>query len=344
MMFEAFELLAIIGFLVAAYSVVANDAIQTLGTFLSSNAKRPWWILWLYAASILIAVSLYGYYTQGGDIAFGRLNRLPYPDGGITWYHVLPPIVLLFLTRFGIPVSTTFLVLTVFALTGGSQTEGVLGKMLTKSALGYVVALAAGGLVYICIARVWSAWIDRTKDQKIGLPWVMAQWLSTAFLWWQWLAQDFANIFVFMPRQTRLAADGSVSVYFDPSVMVFGIISMVLMMGYVFARRGGKIQQIILNKTNTTDIRAAIVVDLMFGMILFVFKEISDIPMSTTWVFMGLIAGRELAISYVANLRSRREALKDVSLDMARLFFGLIVSIVLAVAVPWIATGSMPTF
>ena len=126
--------------------------------------------------------------------------------------------------------------------------------------------------------------------------------------------------------------------------MVFGIVSMVLMMGYVFARRGGKIQQIILNKTNTTDIRAAIVVDLMFGMILFIFKEISDIPMSTTWVFMGLIAGRELAISYVANLRSRREALKDVSLDMARLFFGLIVSIVLAVAVPWIATGSMPTF
>lgn len=344
MIFESFELLAIIGFLVAAYSVVANDAIQTLGTFLSSNAKRPWWILWLYAASILVVVSLYGYYTQGGDIAFGRLNRLPYPDSGITWYHVLPPIVLLFLTRFGIPVSTTFLVLTVFALTGGSQTEGVLGKMLTKSALGYVVALAVGGLVYICIARVWSAWIDRTKGQKIGLPWVMAQWAATAFLWWQWLAQDFANIFVFMPRQTRIAADGSVDVYFDPSVMVFGIVSMVLMMGYVFARRGGKIQQIILNKTNTTDIRAAIVVDLMFGMILFIFKEISDIPMSTTWVFMGLIAGRELAISYVANLRSRREALKDVSLDMARLFFGLIVSIVLAVAVPWIATGSMPTF
>lgn len=32
---------AIIGFLLAAYSIVANDAIQTLGTFLSSNAKRP---------------------------------------------------------------------------------------------------------------------------------------------------------------------------------------------------------------------------------------------------------------------------------------------------------------
>ncbi|WP_409432719.1 hypothetical protein ACJ3XI_10990 [Litorimonas sp. RW-G-Af-16] len=338
------ELLALIGFLLAAYSVVANDAIQTLGTFLSSNAKRPWWVLWLYAASILVAVTVYGYYTQDGDIAFGRLNQLPYSEVGIQWYHVLPAAVLLFLTRFGIPVSTTFLVLTVFALTGGVGTEGVLGKMLTKSALGYVVALVAGGFVYLCIARVWSRWIDRTKGQRMHIGWVTAQWLSTAFLWWQWLAQDFANIFVFMPRVTTTAADGTVSVYFDPTVMIFGIVSMVILMAYVFASRGGKIQKIILNKTNTTDIRAAILVDLMFGAILFIFKEISDIPMSTTWVFMGLIAGRELAISYIADLRSRSEAVRDVSMDMARLFFGLIISIVLAVAVPWIATGNMPSF
>jgi hypothetical protein len=39
------ETIAIVGFLFAAYSIVANDAIQTLGTFLSSNAKRPWWML-----------------------------------------------------------------------------------------------------------------------------------------------------------------------------------------------------------------------------------------------------------------------------------------------------------
>ena len=30
----------IVGFLLAAYSVVANDSLQTLGTYLSSNKKR----------------------------------------------------------------------------------------------------------------------------------------------------------------------------------------------------------------------------------------------------------------------------------------------------------------
>jgi len=31
-----------VGFGFAAYSAVANDSIQTLGTFLSSNGHRPW--------------------------------------------------------------------------------------------------------------------------------------------------------------------------------------------------------------------------------------------------------------------------------------------------------------
>ena len=82
----------------------------------------------------------------------------------------------------------------------------------------------------------------------------------------------------------------------------------------------------------------------MFGIILLVFKEINDIPMSTTWVFLGLIAGRELAVSYIADLRDRTEALRDVGLDLGRLTFGLIVSVVLAFFIPWAATGTMPTF
>jgi len=41
---------ALIGFLFAAYAIVANDVIQTLGTFLASNAKRPWLILWAFAS------------------------------------------------------------------------------------------------------------------------------------------------------------------------------------------------------------------------------------------------------------------------------------------------------
>ena len=336
------EILALIGFLIAAYSVVANDAIQTLGTFLSSNAKRPWWLLWLFAGTILILVMVIGYNTQNGDIAFGRLNRLPYPENGVQWYHVLPPAVLLILTRYGIPVSTTFLVLTVFALTGGAATEGVLGKMLIKSALGYAVAFAAGALVYTLISRSWSRWIHNTKNDDLPVYWTGLQWSATAFLWWQWLEQDFANIFVFLPRTTTQFA-GATQVTFDLSTLILGTVVMTLYLGWVFKSQGGKIQRIVLAKTNTTDIRAATVIDLMFAITLYIFKEMNDIPMSTTWVFLGLIAGRELAISFVSNLRPRSETIKDVTADMGRLFLGLLISILLAVFVPWIATGQLIT-
>lgn len=141
-------LLALVGFLFASYAIVANDVIQTTGTFLSSNSKRPWVLLWAFASTIIIAVMVYGWLAYDGDIAFGRLNRIPFPETGVQWWHVLPPLVLLVLTRFGIPVSTTFLVLTIFTLSGGAATEGVLGDMLLKSFMGYVVAFAAGAVVF----------------------------------------------------------------------------------------------------------------------------------------------------------------------------------------------------
>ena len=127
-------------FLLAAYAVVANDAIQTLGTFLSSNAHRPWWLLWLFASGILVAVFLYGYFVYDGDVAYGRLSKVPEIQT-YAWWVVIPPLVILGLTRLGIPVSTTFLILTAFNPRG-------LESMLTKSLLGYTVAAVVGYLVY----------------------------------------------------------------------------------------------------------------------------------------------------------------------------------------------------
>ena len=343
MMPGGLELFALIGFLIATYSIVANDAIQTLGTFLSSNSRAPWWVLWLYACSIIVAVMLYGYFVLNSDIAFGRLNRIPYPDTGIEWWHALPPAVLLILTRFGIPVSTTFLVLTIFTLTGGAATEGVLFDMLLKSGIGYIVALFSGGLVYILVANSWERWVHSTLERPIPLFWIVLQWLSTAFLWSQWLIQDLANIFVFLPRSTVTDGAGT-QVSFEPGMLVLATVVMLLLHAWIFATRGGEIQKIVTSKTNITDIRAATLVDFIYGLILVVFKEVNDVPMSTTWVFLGLLAGREIAIAYISGLRSRKEAAFDVATDAARAGFGLAVSVVLAISLPWAATGKFPSF
>lgn len=344
---------SIVGFLIASYSIVANDAIQTLGTFLSSNAKRPWWILWLYACSILTAVMLWGYFGGNQDIAFDRLNELPYPEGGVKWWHAIPPLFLLVLTRFGVPVSTTFLVLTIFALTGGAETEGVLPKMLTKSALGYIVAIGAAFVVYLIVSRIFERWVHRTHSEPHKPYWFVLQWLSTAFLWSQWLMQDLANIFVFLPRTTELVPvmengapllqDGvavmQTQVSFSPMLLVFATLVMLALHAIIFATRGGEIQKIVLSKTNTTDVRAATLIDFIYGVILYFFKELNDIPMSTTWVFLGMLAGREIAIAYVAGLRSHMDALWDVVSDVLRAFVGLVISVVLAILLPAIARG-----
>jgi len=362
-----YEILAIVGFLFAAYAVIANDSIQTLGTFLASNSHRPWWVLWIFAAGIMVLALLSNQFGPqiaswfrgmgvgplasffagfDGGLADGKLNSIPYPEQGIQWYHALPPIVLLFLTRFGIPVSTTFLVLTVFALTGGAQTEGVMESMLIKSLTGYVVAFAAGAIVWLVISRIWETWIGRTDHNENSHPaWSIAQWLTTGFLWFTWLQQDFANIFVFMPREAVLDANGEVtSMVFAPFTVIAGALIMAAMMAYIFATRGGEIQKIVTTKTHTVDVRAATIVDLIYAIVLYYFKELNDVPMSTTWVFLGLLAGRELAISVVTKLRTRGAAAFDVGSDAFRAFIGLVISVGLAIGMPFAAYGEMPSF
>ena len=62
-----------IGFGFAAYAAVANDSIQTLGTFIASNRHRPWYVLWIFAAGIFVLTVGYSWLNYGGDVSYGRL-------------------------------------------------------------------------------------------------------------------------------------------------------------------------------------------------------------------------------------------------------------------------------
>lgn len=268
-----------LGFALAGYSVVGNDSIQTLGTFLSSNERRPWYVLWLYAGSILAATLLYGWYIEGGDVSYGRLEKYPFVEN-MGWPYLLPPLVLMLLTRTGIPVSTSFLILTFF------KPEG-LPEMVMKSLLGYVLAFAAAILVWQAVTRMVDKWfITHPITPAENNIWMPLQWLSTGFLWAQWLIQDFANIYVYLPRTL---SEGTIFI---------SLALLLLMLAYIFYSRGGAIQEIVRAKTNTVDIRSATIIDFLYALILLFFKEFSKVPMSTTWVFLGLLAGREIAIRY----------------------------------------------
>ena len=312
----------VVGFLLGAYSIVGNDAIQTLGTFLSSNAHRPWWVLWLFGGGVITVVLVYGWTVHSGDVSYGRLQAIPVPEH-FTWIYCVPPFVLLLLTRWGIPVSTTFLTLTIFA-------PKALPSMLVKSLLGYATAFVVAIIVYKLVTRSFEHRFNRTEGPTGGW-WVVAQWCSTGFLWSQWLIQDLANIYVFLPRDPVTNTPDIAVGWFAASVAVI-----LAMLAYIFYTHGGAIQKVVLSKTNTTDIRSATFVDLIYGIVLLLFKEVSNLPMSTTWVFVGLLAGREIAITWNERHRGRRELSRLVLSDLAKIFAGLAVSVALALLLPWV--------
>ena len=111
------------------------------------------------------------------------------------------------------------------------------------------------------------------------------------------------------------------------------------MLAYILYSRGGSIQKIVKAKTNTADIRSATFVDLSYGVVLYFFKELNNIPMSTTWVFLGLLAGREIALRYNLEKKVPKATLKDLGSDLGKVFFGLVISIALVFLIQFL-TGS----
>jgi hypothetical protein len=313
------EIVGIIGFILASYSVVGNDVIQTLGTFISSNYKRNWWVLWLFSAGILSATLMAGWFFFDGDVTFGRLDKIPLPDE-LHWWLLIPPVALVIITQVGFPVSTTFLILSVFS------SGQVIEKMLVKSVAGYAIAFLFALIVYLIIARKVEV---KSKEVKLQLKgqrrfWMTAQWITTGFLWSQWLIQDFANIYVYLPRQLNIAE------------LLLSLALILILLALVFKQKGGKVQEVVKHKFNTANIRSATLIDLCYGVVLFIFIQVSSIPMSTTWTFVGILAGREFAINYLIRHEKIQNTYRKIFTDLFKVNVGLVVSIAVALIIRWL--------
>ena len=307
----------IVGFGLAGWSVIGNDSIQTLGTFIASKEKWFKWYTLAGAASSSMAVTVaYGWWKYGGDISYGRLTRIPYQE--IQWYHAVAPGILLLLTRIGIPVSTTFLVLSAFASTV------VLEKMLIKSVVGYGLATVTAYICWIAISKFINEKFDEiTKQWKINF-WRNSVWVTSAFLWATWLMHDVANIAVYLPRQINVLQLGIVIAYF--TILLF----------YIFKIHGGRIQKVVLDKTGTRYARSATMINVIYALVLYYFKELNDLPMSTTWVFVGLLCGRELAISTMNEDYKFKYVFPLIGKDFIKMIFGLSVSVGIVLAIHYI--------
>jgi len=307
----------IVGFGLAGWSVIANDSIQTLGTFIASKEKWFKWYTLASAASAAMAVTIiYGWWKYSGDISYGRLTRIPYQE--IQWYHAVAPGILLLLTRIGIPVSTTFLVLSAFASTV------VLEKMLMKSVVGYGLAALAAYICWIAISKFINEKFDEITEQWKITFWRNSVWVTSAFLWATWLMHDVANIAVYLPRQISVLQLCVVIGYF--TILLF----------YIFKIHGGPIQKVVLDKTGTRYARSATIINIIYAGVLYYFKELNDLPMSTTWVFVGLLCGRELAISTMNKDYKFKYVFPLIGKDFIKMIFGLSVSVGIVLAIHYI--------
>ena len=313
----------IIGFLLAGFSVVSNDSLQTLGTYISSNRQRtPKCVQMFYVCGITIIVLFLGWYLHQGEPAWGRLESFPMPES-FTWAYIIPPIAVLALTAWGAPVSTSFLVLSSFV------PENI-GRLLGTSISGYVMAFFLGFAAWGLGIWLLERWIFRRNQdsQDISKIWFAIQWFSTGFLWSMWLVQDMANIFVYLPRNLNLISMSVCTLTLCVGLCILIVIG------------GGPIQGVLRSKTNTSDLRSATLIDFMFGLCLLYKAFLISFPLSTTWVFLGLLAGRELALRIreleqktVFTNQTYGSLSSVIGSDFGKASVGLIVSLVIALGI-----------
>jgi hypothetical protein len=303
------------GFAVAGYSVVSNDSIQTIGTFLSSNAHRKWWVLWLYIGGLFVVTIAISYFLFDGDISFKRLATKGFEENpaAFDFLQIAAPILLIIITRMRMPISTTFLLLSSFA-----ASSGAIGKVLTKSLSGYFIAFAVSFVLYLLLAKYFK----KTFKGKAHSGWVVTQWITSGALWCLWIMQDAANIAVFLPRQLNIGE------FIAVAAIVFGGL------GIIFYNKGGRIQQIVTTKTDITDVRPATIIDLIYSLLMAFHLVYSTVPMSTTWVFLGLLAGREIGMNIMkTNHKSLSKTLRIIGKDVLLALIGLVISVIIAYAV-----------
>jgi len=312
------------GFLFAAYAAVANDSIQSLGTFIESNKDKRWYVLWLFTGLIMLGTLTFSFIYFNGDVTYQRLlddeGNTNYPfDEQFSYFQIIAPVVLLILTRLRMPVSTTFLLLSVFS----ADTSGIT-SVVWKSVSGYMLA-------FIVSFLIWYFGFDLIrkyfKKRKAHFGWTITQWVVSGALWSVWLMQDGANIAVFLPRQLELWQ----FIIFVGTIF-FGL-------GLLFYLRGDKIQQVVSEKIRISDVRAATLIDFTYVLLLIYKLFVSTIPMSTTWVFLGTIGGREMAVSLSRKkkgFKHKSKALKMLGKDFLYATIGLVISVALA-------SGANPT-
>jgi hypothetical protein len=86
-------------------------------------------------------------------------------------------------------------------------------------------------------------------------------------------------------------------------------------------------------KSGVGDPRASAGISLLYGLVLLVFLGGDRLPLSTSWLFLGLLAGREVGLAWRGVGRPPVEVGRELSGDLLRAAAGLATSLAVALLV-----------
>ncbi len=292
----------------STFSVIENSSFQMFGTFLTSNKNKSVFQIFFFIFAIFFITLAFEWFTNGGRLDFDRLININY-SSNVDFKSILAPLLLFFLTYKKIPVSTTFVLLSGFA------TKHTIDSMLTKTAASYLISFIFGYYIWYRLDRLLGGKISDFDYEKMN-KWKNVQIISNIFLIVFWIMSNNSNLVVSLPR------------IFSVQYFIIYVLFCAISIFYVVFSRGGKIQSIIDAKNGLDNPKTNSIINVAFSLIILMFQCINTTPVATTWSFVGLLSGREFALSMRSFNGVKKVTLIKILRDLSVLIYGLLITLV----------------
>ncbi len=274
-----------IGFGIVAPAAIANDAIQIFSAYFTAEKNLPWkWSAAIFS-TVMGVVHIWGWVRDSGSVSFGLLDRIAMPERFTVW-HMAAAVLLLLFTRYKAPVSNTMLIL------GAFGDERVFNDVFMKSSLGLVCGLITSIVIFGVILQLERRGIV-ARVPADAQRWLRLLLSATCILFWGWLINDTAHFAVYLPRHLS-----------GPEVCAFLAIC-VAVISVLCWKRLFNIRSIVGETYGMDDSQpiarlarstALLMVSLAF--VLFVLHDYMHVPLSSSFVFIGVLAGRDLLVTF----------------------------------------------
>lgn len=292
------------------YNVIKNSFIQMLGTFISSNKKMNRLNLFLYLALVFVLNIAVAWKTRGGEIHRGLLDEVAYQKS-LSPYVLLVPVLLNLFTTFSIPISATFLTIPLF-----SHENSIISN-LTRAFSGYFIAFCTSFGLWTVIYGKYKKFLKNGENYNL---WRATQYLSVGMLWYAWLSTSMSSCLVFLPR-----------VFDRRSLWLFLMVGVLLLAIILCDGINRKMEEIVEEKSDTKNLRSSVIFNLAQSLLLLLFKFNGHVHVATSWLFLGMLDGRELAITNIKATPmsgySYRLCMQKITRDLTRAIVGIMVSL-----------------